>query len=65
VLEEVLAKRGLLGRRRLRDLKLGAVSALARIRGSEARVALERVAAKGDPQVRHAASSALKRSGSR
>jgi HEAT repeat protein len=65
VLEEVLSKGGLLARRRLRDLKLGAVSALARIRGDEARAALERASAKGDSQVRHAASAALKRSGSR
>jgi HEAT repeat protein len=65
VLEEVLSRRGLLARRRLRELKLGAVSALARIRGDDARAALERIAAKGDPQVRHAAGAALKRSGSR
>jgi HEAT repeat protein len=65
VLEEVLSKGGLLARRRMRELKLGAVSALARIRGDEARDALERASAKGDSQVRHAAGAALKRSGSR
>jgi hypothetical protein len=65
VLEEVLSKGGLLARRRLRELKLGAVSALARIRGDEARAALERASAKGDPPVRHAASTALTRSGNR
>jgi HEAT repeat protein len=65
VLEEVLSKGGLLARRRMRELKLGVVSALARIRGSEARAALERASTKGDSQIRHAASAALKRSGSR
>lgn len=61
MLEDVLGRRALLGRRRLRELKLAAATALARIPGEAARACLERTAARGDAQVRRAAHAALAR----
>ena len=61
VLEDILTRRSLLGRRRLRDLKMAAAAAVARLPGEEARVCLERLAGRGDAQVRRAAQTALER----
>lgn len=64
LLEDVLGRRALLGRRKLRELKLAAVAALGRIPGEAARGCLARTAARGDAQVRRAAQAALVRGAS-
>jgi len=61
-LGEILGRRSLLGRKKLRELKLAAAAALGRLPGDEARSWLERVAqGRGDAQVRRAARTALAR----
>jgi len=61
-LAEILGRRSLLGRKKLRELKLAAAAALGRLPGDEARELLERVArGRGDAQVRRAARTALSR----
>jgi len=61
-LAEILGRRSLLGRKKLRELKLAAAAALGRLPGDEARDLLERVArGRGDAQVRRAARTALSR----
>jgi HEAT repeat protein len=64
LLEDVLGRRALLGRRKLRELKLAAAAALGRIPGEAARACLARTAARGDAQVRRAAQAALVRGAS-
>jgi len=61
VLEEVLGRKRLLGRRRLRELQRAAVTALARLPGDGARAALARAAEHADAEVRDTASQALRR----
>jgi len=61
-LAEILGRRSLLGRKKLRELKVAAAAALGRLPGDEARGWLEKVAtARGDAQVRRAARTALAR----
>lgn len=61
-LARVLARRALLRRRRLRELQLAAVSALAKLPGEAAWTALEQAAGRGPAEVREAARQALSRS---
>jgi HEAT repeat protein len=62
VLDELISKRSLLGRRRLRDLKLAAVAAVGRVPGTQAAVLLKRLAkGRGDAHVKRAAATALSR----
>jgi HEAT repeat protein len=63
-LTNLLERRSLRHRRRLRELKLAAVAALARLPGADARATLERSARSGDTQVRRAARLALLRQAS-
>jgi len=60
-LADVLASGGVLRRKRLREVKLAAVSALAHLPGREAEAALERASRGGDARVRDAAAAALQR----
>lgn len=62
-LARVLARRTFLGRRRLRELQLAAVSALSKLPGDTARTALEQAARRGPAEVREAARQALARTG--
>ena len=57
----VLKRGGLFERRKLRDLKLAAITALANLPGRVATEALRRAARSGDGHLRRAAKSALKR----
>ncbi len=59
VLVEILERRSFLRRRRLRELHLAAVAALAKLPGEAARTALETAARRGDSEVREAARHAL------
>ena len=61
VLEDILTRRSLRGRKRLRELKMAAAAAVGRLPGQEARVCLERLADRGDAQLRRAAQTALER----
>jgi HEAT repeat protein len=63
-LTKLLERRSLRQRRRVRELKLAAVAALARLPGVDARVALERSARSRDTEVRRAARLALLRQAS-
>jgi HEAT repeat protein len=60
-LAELLLRRGILKRRRLRELKVAAASALGRIPGDEAVGALAQAARSRDSQLRRAAQTALDR----
>lgn len=60
-LTQVLERRRLFGRGRLRELKLAAVAALGRIPGDEAAQALSRASRDRDPGLRRAAGAALRR----
>ncbi|HTY18773.1 MAG TPA: HEAT repeat domain-containing protein [Myxococcota bacterium] len=60
-LAELLARGGLLRRKRLREVKLAAISALAHLPGREAETALERASRARDARLREAAQAALQR----
>ena len=60
-LAELLASGGWLRRKKLREVKLAAVSALAHLPGREAEAALERAARARDARLREAAQAALER----
>ena len=60
-LADVLASGGVLRRKRLREVKLAAVSALAHLPGREAEAALERASRVRDARLRDAAAAALQR----
>jgi HEAT repeat protein len=60
-LADLLLRRSLLSRRRFRELKLAAASALGQIPGDEAVGALAQAAQSRDPQLRRAAQTALER----
>jgi HEAT repeat protein len=62
-LERVLERRRLFGRGRLRELKLAAIAALARISGEPAARVLTRAAQDRDPGLRRAAEAARRRRG--
>lgn len=59
VLVELLERRSFLRRKRIREIHLAAVAALAKISGDAARAALEHAARRGDSEVRDAARQAL------
>ncbi len=61
-LEEIISRRSLLGRRRLRELKVAATNALARLPGDQPRKMLRELAeGRGDQHVRRTARAALSR----
>jgi len=64
VLAELLERRSLLRRRRLAELQLAVVDALAKLPGDAARAALEQATRRGNAGVRKAARQALGRLGS-
>jgi len=61
VVAGVLERGGFFGRRRLREVQLAAIAALAQLPGPEAEAALARTARSRDAKLRAAAAAALRR----